>query len=93
MNDVRRKGRLTDLFDSKGQRELDEAGIMAKIPPNEVSVGKFAVLASYVYVQAFLHGLDDDEAKQRGMVAAIIGAQVRPGVRKDFQEEFLTPPT
>jgi hypothetical protein len=79
---------LTDLFDGQGQRELEEAGIMAKKPPSEVSVGKFDILASYVYAQSLLHGLDDDEAKQRGMVAAIMRAQTRLRVCKEHHEEF-----
>ena len=33
-------------------------------------------------------GMDDDEAKQRGMVAAIMGAQARLGIRKEHHEEF-----
>ena len=45
---------------------------MAKKPPNDVSIGKFEILATYTYARALLDGLDDDEAKQRGMVAAII---------------------
>ena len=53
-----------------------------------MSIGKFDILATYVYAQALLHGLDDDEAKQRGMVAAIMGAQARLGVRKEHHEEF-----
>ena len=61
---------------------------MAKKPPSEVSIGKFDILASYVYAQALPHGMDDDEAKQRGMVAAIMGAQARLGVRKEHNEEF-----
>jgi hypothetical protein len=61
---------------------------MAKKPPSEVSIGKFDILASYVYAQALLNGLKDDEAKQRGMVAAIMGAQARLGVRKEHLEEF-----
>jgi hypothetical protein len=61
---------------------------MAKKPPSEVSIGKFDILATYTYAQALLHGLKDDEAKQRGMVAAIMGAQARLGVRKDHHEEF-----
>jgi hypothetical protein len=32
--------------------------------------------------------LDADEAKQRGMVAAIMGAQARLGVRNEHHEEF-----
>jgi hypothetical protein len=56
--------------------------------PNEVSIGKFDILATYTYAQALLDGLEDDQAKQRGMVAAIMGAQARLGVRKDHHEEF-----
>jgi hypothetical protein len=56
--------------------------------PADVSIGKFDILASYTYAQALLQGLDDDEAKQRGMVAAIMGAQARLGVRKEQHEEF-----
>jgi hypothetical protein len=39
-------------------------------------------------LKALLDGLDDDEAKKRGMVAAIMGAQARQGIRKDHHEEF-----
>jgi hypothetical protein len=67
---------------------LGEAGIMAKKPPGDVSIGKFDILATYVYAQALLLGLGDVEAKQRGMVAAIMGAQARLGVRKEHNEEF-----
>jgi hypothetical protein len=59
-----------------------------KRSPDDVSVGKFDILATYVYAQALLHGMDDDEAKQRGMVAAIMGAQARLGIRKEHHEEF-----
>ncbi len=61
---------------------------MAKKPPSDVSIGKFDILATYVYARALLDGLDDDEAKQRGMVAAIMGAQSRLGIRKEHHEEF-----
>ena len=40
------------------------------------------------YARALLDGMTDDEAKQRGMVAAIMGAQVRLGIRKEHHEEF-----
>jgi hypothetical protein len=53
-----------------------------------VSIGKFDILATYTYVQVLLHGLKDDEAKQRGMVAAIMGAQAPLRVRKEHHEEF-----
>ncbi|MBV8553925.1 MAG: hypothetical protein JO116_00080 [Planctomycetaceae bacterium] len=62
---------------------------MAKTPPSDdVSIGKFDILATYTYAQALLDGLADDEAKQRGMVAAIMGAQARLGVRREHHEEF-----
>jgi hypothetical protein len=62
---------------------------MAKTPPsNDVSIGKFDILATYTYAQALRDGLADDEAKQRGMVAAIMGAQARLGVRRERPEEF-----
>ena len=52
---------------------------MAKKKPDDVSIGKFDILATYTYAKALLDGLDDDEAKQRGMVAAIMGAKARMG--------------
>jgi hypothetical protein len=55
---------------------------------DDVSIGKFDILAAYTYAKALLDGLGDDEAKQRGMVAAIMGAQARLGIRKDHREEF-----
>jgi hypothetical protein len=61
---------------------------MANKPRNDVSIGKFDILATYVYAQDLLNGLGDDEAKQRGMVAAIMGAQARLGIRKEHHEEF-----
>ncbi len=56
---------------------------MAKKLPSDVSIGKFDILATYTYARALLDGRDDDEAKLRGMVAAIMGAQARIGIRKD----------
>ena len=53
-----------------------------------MSIGKFDILATYTYAQALLDGMADDEAKQRGMVAAIMGAQARLGVRREHHEEF-----
>ena len=63
---------------------------MAESRLDDVSIGKFDILATYAYAQSVLDGLDDDEAKQRGMVAAIMGAQARLGVRRDHHEEFQT---
>ncbi len=61
---------------------------MAKQQPGDVSIGKFDILATYAYAHALSSGMDDDEAKQRGMVAAIMGAQARLGIRKEHHEEF-----
>jgi hypothetical protein len=61
---------------------------MAKSPSGDVSIGKFDILATYTYAHALLSGINDDEAKQRGMVAAIMGAQARLGIRKEHKEEF-----
>ncbi len=59
-------------------------------PPDDVSIGKFDILATYTYTyaQVRLDGLDDGEAKQRDMVAAIMGAQARLGLRGEHHEEF-----
>ena len=59
-----------------------------KQPSDDVSIGKFDILATYAYARALLDGMTDDEAKQRGMVAAIMGAQARMGIRKEHHEEF-----
>ena len=63
-------------------------GIMANNPPTDLSIGKFDILATYVYAQHLLNGLSDDEAIRRGMVAAIMGAQARLGIRKEHHEEL-----
>ena len=52
---------------------------MAKKKDDDVSIGKFDILATYTYAKGLLDGLDDDEARQRGMVAAIMGAKARMG--------------
>jgi hypothetical protein len=59
---------------------------MAKKQQDDVSIGKFDILATYAYAEALLHGASDDEAKQRGMIAAIMGAQARLGVRREHHE-------
>jgi hypothetical protein len=61
---------------------------MAKKPPADVAIGKFDILATYSYANAKLDGLPDDEAKERGMVAAVMGAQARLGARRRHDEDF-----
>ena len=50
-----------------------------KHEPGDVSIGKFDVLATYTYAKALLDGLGDVEAKERGMVAAVMGAKAKSG--------------
>lgn len=52
---------------------------MKDTSPDGVSIGKFAILATYAYARARLDGLTEAEAKERGMVAAIMGAKARLG--------------
>lgn len=59
-------------------------------PPDDVSIGKFDILATYTYACALLDGVDADAAKQRGIVAAIMGAHARLGIRKEHHDEFET---
>jgi hypothetical protein len=61
---------------------------MAKKPAADLSIGKFDILATYTFAQARLDGMQEDEAKQRGMVAAIMGAQARLGSRHENKDEF-----
>jgi hypothetical protein len=58
-----------------------EASVAASDPAN-VRIGKFDILATYAYVEALGQGLSDADARQRGMVAAIMGAQARLGVQR-----------
>jgi hypothetical protein len=61
---------------------------MAKKQPGDVSLGKFDILATYTYAQALRDGLAEDDAKQRGMVAAIMGAHARLGRRHRHEDDF-----
>jgi hypothetical protein len=50
-----------------------------------VLIGKFDILATYTYVKAVLEGEAEPEAKVRGMVAAVMGAQAKLGHTRDYQ--------
>jgi hypothetical protein len=52
------------------------------------TIGDFDVLATYTFVKAFLEGYKQDEAGQRGIVAAIMGSQARLGISKEHRDEF-----
>jgi hypothetical protein len=47
--------------------------------PEEVLIGKFDILATYTYAKALLDGLSGPEARERGIVAAIMGAKAKLG--------------
>ena len=52
---------------------------MAKKKSDDVSIGKFDILATYAYAKALLDGLPEGEAKERGMVAAVMEAKAKGG--------------
>ncbi|WP_165235106.1 hypothetical protein [Aquisphaera insulae] len=54
----------------------------------DVSIGKFDILATYTYAKGLLDGLDDKEARERGMVAAIMGAKARLGKPSGTAEDY-----
>jgi hypothetical protein len=58
---------------------------VAKSKPDDVSIGKFDILATYAYAKALLGGLPESEAKERGIVAAIMGAKARLGLGGDHK--------
>jgi hypothetical protein len=48
---------------------------------NDTLIGKFEILATYTYAKALRDGLPEPEAKQRGIVAAVMGARSRGASR------------
>jgi hypothetical protein len=64
--------------------------VMSTSKPADVSIGKFDILATYTYARALRDGMADDEAKVRGMVVAIMGAQARTGRRHSHADNFQT---
>ncbi len=57
---------------------------------DDVSIGKFDILATYTCARAILDGKPEGEAKVRGMVAAIMGAQSRLGHLHGHKDDFHT---
>ena len=49
----------------------------AETPSSQPRIGKFELLATYTYARALRDGLRDDEAKERGITAAVMGARSR----------------
>src|SRR5690349_18111723 len=50
---------------------------------DNVAIGKFDILATYTRAKAELSGMGQEDAKVRGMVAAIMGVQMRSGITHD----------
>jgi hypothetical protein len=61
---------------------------MATKKAYDLSIGKFDVLATYTYAKALLAGTDDPEAKERGMVAAVMGARAKLGYAGSRHEDY-----
>ena len=59
----------------------------------DVRIGKFDILATYTYAKALLEGASTDEAKQRGIVAAIMGAKAKLGHTSGSQKDHQTEKT
>ena len=59
----------------------------------DVRIGKFDILATYTYAKALLHGTPANEAKERGIVAAIMGAKAKLGHTGGSQEDHQTDKT
>ena len=59
----------------------------------EVEIGKFDILATYTYAKTLLEGAPTDEAKQRGIVAAIMGAKAKLGHTSGSQKDHQTEKT
>ena len=53
----------------------------------EVLIGKFDILATYTYAKALLEGASEPDAKERGIVAAIMGAKVKSGHAVDHKAQ------
>ncbi len=63
---------------------------MANSKPDEVRIGKFDLLATYMYARARLDGLPEVECKERGLVAALMGARPRLGSASgDYEDHQL----
>jgi len=85
------------LFETSAPGQLAAGGSRQQAnPPGSVSaaeppgtgapravalIGKFEILATYTYAKALRDGLPEPEARQRGIVAAVMGARSR-GVRR-----------
>jgi hypothetical protein len=54
-------------------------------PKDEIAIDKFDILATYTLAKELLDGVAKDEAKVRGMVAAVMGAQARLGTGRKQQ--------
>ena len=57
------------------------------------NIGKFDILATYSYARALLEGASTDEARQRGIVAAIMGAKAKFGRTGGSQKDHETEKT
>jgi hypothetical protein len=59
------------------RRRIDLVGSLAHRPEKDLPIGKFELLATFTYAKALQDGFPDDEAKVRGITAAVMGARAR----------------
>jgi hypothetical protein len=59
------------------RRRIDLVGSLANRPESGLPIGKFELLATFTYAKALHDGFPDDEAKVRGITAAVMGARAR----------------
>jgi hypothetical protein len=73
------KGILIALGQSVLNRKSRRVDLLprADTPASQPRIGKFELLAIYTYARALRDGLTDNEAKERGITAAIMGARSR----------------
>jgi hypothetical protein len=79
------------MYQTPGQQQ-DNQSQHKENTSSGLKIGKFEVLAVYTYARALRDGLSEPEAKERGIVAAVMGARAR-GASRGGGGEPTTPTT
>jgi hypothetical protein len=74
-------------------RRLELLEDLSMSTESDVRIGKFDILATYSYARALLESAPTDEAKVRGIVAAIMGAKAKLGHPGSSQNDHQTDKT
>ena len=73
--------------------KVDRHTLTEETMHDEIKIGKFEILATYSYAKALLDGASADDAKVRGIVAAIMGANAKLGHTGSSQKDHQTEKT